>query len=144
MIADIAQLNDIWQKEGKPVKSYFKRFSNVINKIKTVTDEKALDTLVTGLHMRTLFWRDVQNSQLKTYSQLVDLVQREIRSKETIENRENAERKRGDHYRREGRRSPELLFSHFQKRYSPGPRNNHYRRFNQAEVVSAPILRRLQ
>ncbi|KAL2484846.1 Uncharacterized protein Adt_29602 [Abeliophyllum distichum] len=95
-----------WQKEGETVKSYFKRFNNVIDKIETVTDEKALDALVTGLHMCTLFWRDVQNSQPKTYSQLVDLVQHEIRSEETIKNREKAERKRGDRYRREGRRSP--------------------------------------
>ncbi|KAL2506219.1 Retrotrans gag domain-containing protein [Abeliophyllum distichum] len=93
MIADIAQLNDIRQKEGKTVKSYFKRFSNVINKIETVTDEKALDTLVIGLHIRTSFWRDVQNSQPKTYSQLVDLVQHEIRLEETIENRKKAEKK---------------------------------------------------
>ncbi|KAL2526890.1 Ribonuclease H [Abeliophyllum distichum] len=50
MIPDIVQLNDIWQKEGKTVKSYFKRFSNGINKIKIVTDEKALGALVTGLH----------------------------------------------------------------------------------------------
>ncbi|KAL2486592.1 Uncharacterized protein Adt_31348 [Abeliophyllum distichum] len=80
MIADIAQLNDIRQKEGKTIKRYFKRFSNVINKIEIVTDEKALDTLMTGLHMRTPFGREVQNSQPKTYSQFVDLVQREIRS----------------------------------------------------------------
>ncbi|KAL2532925.1 Retrotrans gag domain-containing protein [Abeliophyllum distichum] len=72
MIADITQLNDIQQKEEETVKSYFKRFNNVINKIETVTDEKALDALLTGLHMRTPFWRDVQNSQPKTYSQLVD------------------------------------------------------------------------
>ncbi|KAL2466652.1 RNase H domain-containing protein [Abeliophyllum distichum] len=139
MIADIVQLNDIQQKEGKTIKSYFKRFSNVINKIETVTDEKALDALVTGLHMRTPFRRDVQNNQLKTYSQLVDLVQREIRSEETIKNREKAERERGDRYRREGRRSPESRFSRFKKRYSPGPWNNHYRRFNQIEVISAPL-----
>ncbi|KAL2518810.1 Uncharacterized protein Adt_15057 [Abeliophyllum distichum] len=113
MIADIAQLNDIRQKDGKTVKSYVKRFSNVINKIETVTDEKALDSLVTGLHMRTPFWRDVQNSQPKTYNQLVDLVQREIRSEETIENRKKAERERGDQYRREGRRSPESRLSWF-------------------------------
>ncbi|KAL2479543.1 hypothetical protein Adt_32509 [Abeliophyllum distichum] len=53
--ADIAQLNDIQQKEGKIVKSYFKRFSNVINKIETVTDEKALEALVNGLYMSTPF-----------------------------------------------------------------------------------------
>ncbi|KAL2505624.1 Retrotrans gag domain-containing protein [Abeliophyllum distichum] len=106
MIADIAQLNDIRQKEGETFKSYFKRFINVINKIETVINEKALDALITGLHMYTPFWRDVQNSQPKTYSQLVDLVQHEIRSEETIENREKAERKRGDRYKREGRRSP--------------------------------------
>ncbi|KAL2505636.1 Ribonuclease H [Abeliophyllum distichum] len=68
MIVDIAQLNNIRQKVGETVKSYFKRFSNVINKIETMTDEKAMDTLVTGHHMRTLFWRDMQNSQPKTYS----------------------------------------------------------------------------
>ncbi|KAL2526425.1 Uncharacterized protein Adt_11479 [Abeliophyllum distichum] len=87
-------LNDIRQKEEETDKSYFKRFSNVINKIKTMTDEKVLDTLVTGLHMHTLFWRDIQNSQPKTYSQLVDLVQHKIQSKEMIENREKAERER--------------------------------------------------
>ncbi|KAL2498149.1 Uncharacterized protein Adt_23699 [Abeliophyllum distichum] len=113
MIADIAQLNDIRQKEGETVKSYFKRFSNVINKIETVTDEKTLDALVTRLHMRTPFWRDVQNNQPKTYSQLVDLVQREIRLEETIENREKAEREREDRYRREGRHFPEPRFSWF-------------------------------
>ncbi|KAL2491463.1 Retrotrans gag domain-containing protein [Abeliophyllum distichum] len=113
MITDIAQLNDIQKKEGETVKSYFKRFSNVINKIETMTDEKALDALVTGLHMRTPFWRDVQNNQPKTYSQLVDLVQREIKSEETIKNREKAERERRDRYRREGRRSSDLRFSRF-------------------------------
>ncbi|KAL2526746.1 Uncharacterized protein Adt_11800 [Abeliophyllum distichum] len=92
MIADITQLNDIQQKEGETVNIYFKRFSNVINKIMTVTDEKALDALVTGLYMRTPFWRGMQNSQLKTYSQLVDLVQHEIQSEEMIENREKAEK----------------------------------------------------
>ncbi|KAL2471973.1 Uncharacterized protein Adt_40109 [Abeliophyllum distichum] len=141
MIVDIAQLNDIRIKEEETVKSYFKRFSNVINKIETVTDEKALDALVSGLHMRTPFWRDVQNSQLKTYSQLVDLVQREIRSEETIENREKAKKKRRNRYRREGRRSFEPRFNRFQKKHSTGPRNNHYRRFNQTEVVPAPSLR---
>ncbi|KAL2492547.1 Uncharacterized protein Adt_28175 [Abeliophyllum distichum] len=120
MIGNIAQLNDIRQKEGEIIKSYFKRFSNVINKIETVTDEKILDALVTRLHMYTLFWRDVQNSQPRTYSQLVDLVQLEIRSKKMIENREKAERKIGDRYRREGRRSPESRFNRFQKRHSPG------------------------
>ncbi|KAL2526126.1 Ribonuclease H [Abeliophyllum distichum] len=52
MIAVIAQLNDIRQKEEKTVKSYFKKFSNVINKIETVTDEKALDALENeaGIH----------------------------------------------------------------------------------------------
>ncbi|KAL2491657.1 Integrase catalytic domain-containing protein [Abeliophyllum distichum] len=54
MIANITQLNNIRQKEGKTIKSYFKRFSNVIKKIETVTDEKALDTLVTGLHVALL------------------------------------------------------------------------------------------
>ncbi|KAL2532238.1 Retrotrans gag domain-containing protein [Abeliophyllum distichum] len=102
MIADIVQLNDIRQKEVETVKTYFKMFSNVINKIKIVTDEKVLDALVTGLYMRTPFWKDVQNSQPKTYSQLVNLVQRKIRSEETIENREKAERERGDRYRRRG------------------------------------------
>ncbi|KAL2526020.1 Uncharacterized protein Adt_11074 [Abeliophyllum distichum] len=101
MISDIVQLNDIRQKEGEIVKSYFKRLSNVINKIETVADEKALDAFVSGLHMHTPFWRDVQNSQPKTYSQLVDLVQREIWSKETIKNREKAEKERRDRYRRE-------------------------------------------
>ncbi|KAL2526414.1 hypothetical protein Adt_11468 [Abeliophyllum distichum] len=104
--------------------------------IETVIEEKALDALVTGLHIRTLFWRNVQNSQSKTYSQLVDLVQREIRSEETIENREKAERKRG-------RRSPEPRFSRFQKKYFPGPRNNHCRRFNQTEMVPALSLKHL-
>ncbi|KAL2470597.1 Ribonuclease H [Abeliophyllum distichum] len=113
MIANIAQLNDIRQKEGETVKSYFKRFSNVINKIETVTNEKALDALVTGLHMHTSFWRHVQNSQPKTYSQLVDLVQCEIWSEETIENREKVGRER----------------------------ENRYRRFNQPEVVPVPILK---
>ncbi|KAL2471211.1 Uncharacterized protein Adt_39347 [Abeliophyllum distichum] len=121
MIADIAQLNDIRQKEGETVKNYFKRFSNVINKIKTVTNKKALDALVTGLHMRTPLWRDVQNSQSKTYSQLVDLVQRKIRSEKTIENREKAKKERGDHYRRDGRHFPEPHFSRFQKKHSSGP-----------------------
>ncbi|KAL2470719.1 Retrotrans gag domain-containing protein [Abeliophyllum distichum] len=51
MVADIAQLYDIWQKEGESMKSYFKRFSNVINKIESVTDNKALDAL------RALCWR---------------------------------------------------------------------------------------
>ncbi|KAL2518478.1 Uncharacterized protein Adt_14725 [Abeliophyllum distichum] len=88
MVVDIAQLHDIQQKNRKTVKNYFKRFINVINKIETVTDDKALDALVTGLHMRTPFWRDIQNSQPKTYSQLVDLIQREIQSKKMIENRE--------------------------------------------------------
>ncbi|KAL2518148.1 putative gag protein [Abeliophyllum distichum] len=74
IVVDIAQLHDIRQKKRETVKSYFNRFSNVINKIKTVTDDKALDALVTGLHMHTPFWRDVQNSQSKTYSQLVDLI----------------------------------------------------------------------
>ncbi|KAL2541907.1 Uncharacterized protein Adt_02885 [Abeliophyllum distichum] len=55
MVADIVQLHDIWQKEGETVKSYFKRFSNVINKIEIVTDDKALDALVIGFHIRTLF-----------------------------------------------------------------------------------------
>ncbi|KAL2466236.1 hypothetical protein Adt_42087 [Abeliophyllum distichum] len=119
--------------------SYFKRFSNVINKIETVTDEKVLDAIVTRLHMCTLFWRDVQNNQPKTYSQLVDLVQHEIRSKETIKNREKAKRKREDRNRREGRRSPKPRFSRFQKKHSPGPRNNHYMRFNQTEMVHAPF-----
>ncbi|KAL2474574.1 Retrotrans gag domain-containing protein [Abeliophyllum distichum] len=139
IIVDIVQLNDIRQKEGETIKIYFKRFSNVINKIKIVTDEKGLDALVTGLHMHTLFWRDVQNSQPKTYSQLVDLVQREIKSEETIENREKAEREREDRYKREGRRSPEPCFSRFQKKHSLGPRNNHYKRFNQTEVVPVPL-----
>ncbi|KAL2491885.1 hypothetical protein Adt_27513 [Abeliophyllum distichum] len=98
---------------------------------------------MTGLHMRTLFWRDVQNSQPKTYSQLVDLVQYEIRSEKMIENREKVERKRGDRYRREGQRFPEPRFSRFQKKHSPGPRNSHYRRFNQMEVVPAPIPKAL-
>ncbi|KAL2481391.1 hypothetical protein Adt_34357 [Abeliophyllum distichum] len=84
------------RRKEKPSRATSKGFSNVINKIETVTDEKALDALVTGLHMRTLFWRNVQNSQLKTYSQLVDLIQREIRSEEMIENREKAEREIGD------------------------------------------------
>ncbi|KAL2453586.1 Retrotrans gag domain-containing protein [Abeliophyllum distichum] len=78
MVADIVQLHDIRQKEGETIKSYFKRFNNVINKIKTVTNDKVLDALVSGLHMRTPFCRDVQNSQPKTYNQLVDLIQREI------------------------------------------------------------------
>ncbi|KAL2461513.1 Uncharacterized protein Adt_44933 [Abeliophyllum distichum] len=142
MIADIAQLNDIRQKEGESVKSYFKRFSNVINKIETVTDEKALDAPVTRLHMRTPFWKDVQNSQPKTYNQLVDLVQSKIKSEEMIKNREKAERERVDCYRREGRRFPEPCFSRFYKKHSLGPWNNHYRRFNQTEVVHAPSLRR--
>ncbi|KAL2491976.1 Retrotrans gag domain-containing protein [Abeliophyllum distichum] len=137
MIADIVQLNDIQQKEGETVKSYFKRFSNVINKIETGTNDKALDALVAGLHMCTPFWRDVQNSQPKTYSQLVDLVQYEIRSEEMIKNKKKAERKRENRYRKEGRRSPKLRFSRFQKKYSPGPRNNYYKRFNQTEVVPA-------
>ncbi|KAL2531769.1 Retrotrans gag domain-containing protein [Abeliophyllum distichum] len=124
--------------EGKTVKSYFK-FSNVINKIKTVTDEKALDALVTGLYMRTPFWRDVQNSQPKTYSQLVDLVQCVIRSEEMIENKEKAERERGDCYRRDGRRSLEPRFSRFLKKHSSGPRNSHYVRFNKTEVVPVPL-----
>ncbi|KAL2498637.1 Uncharacterized protein Adt_24187 [Abeliophyllum distichum] len=105
--------------EDETVKSYFKRFSNVINKIETVTDKKALDALMTGLHMCTLFWRDVQNSQPKTYSQLVDLVQREIRSEETIENREKAERERGNRYRREGRHSSEPRFSQVPEKTLP-------------------------
>ncbi|KAL2503857.1 Ribonuclease H [Abeliophyllum distichum] len=130
MIADIAQLNDIQQNEWKTVKSYFKRFSNVINKIETVTDEKVLDALVTGFYMCTLFWKDVQNSQPKTYSQLVDLVQHDIQSEKMIENRKKAKRERGDRYRRKGRRSPEPRFNRFQKRHSPGPQNNHYKRFN--------------
>ncbi|KAL2486400.1 hypothetical protein Adt_31156 [Abeliophyllum distichum] len=134
-------LNDIRQNEGKTVKSYFKRFNNVINKIENVTDEKASEVLVTGFHMHTPFWRDVQNSQPKTYSQLVDLVQREIRSEEMIENRKKAERERGDRYKREGRHSPILRFNCFQKRHSLGPRNNHYRRFNQIEVVPTPHLK---
>ncbi|KAL2497946.1 Uncharacterized protein Adt_23496 [Abeliophyllum distichum] len=67
------------------------------------------------LHMRTPFWRDVQNSQPKTCSQLVDLVLREIWSEKMIENREKVERERGDSYRREGRRSPEPRFNRFQK-----------------------------
>ncbi|KAL2526629.1 reverse transcriptase [Abeliophyllum distichum] len=85
-----------WYNELKlrniKMKSYFKRFSNVINKIETVTDDKALDALVTELHLRTPFWRDVQNSQPKTYSQLVDLIQCKIRSEETIENKKRAEK----------------------------------------------------
>ncbi|KAL2526757.1 Ribonuclease H [Abeliophyllum distichum] len=105
MIADITQLNDIRQKEEETVKSYLKRFSNVINMMKTVTDEKALDAL------------------------------REIRSEETIENRKKAERKRGDHYRRKGRCSPEPHFSRFQKNHSTEPLNSHYKRFNQMDVV---------
>ncbi|KAL2459969.1 RNase H domain-containing protein [Abeliophyllum distichum] len=55
MIANIVQLHDIRQKERESVKSYFKRFSNVINKIKSITDDKALDALVTRLHMCTPF-----------------------------------------------------------------------------------------
>ncbi|KAL2512759.1 Retrotransposon gag domain [Abeliophyllum distichum] len=62
MIADIIQLYDIRQKEGESVTNYFKRFSYVINKIESVTDDNALDALVTSLHMRTLFWRDVQTA----------------------------------------------------------------------------------
>ncbi|KAL2466505.1 hypothetical protein Adt_42356 [Abeliophyllum distichum] len=109
-----------------------------------MTDEKASDALVTGLYMRTSFWRDVQNSQPKTYSQLVDLVQHEIRSEETIENRKKAERERGDHYRRGGRRSPESCFSRFQKRHTLAPRNNYYKRFNQTEVVPIPHPKMLE
>ncbi|KAL2498078.1 Uncharacterized protein Adt_23628 [Abeliophyllum distichum] len=118
------------KKEEEIVKSYFKRFNNIINKIETVTDEKALDALVTGLHKLTSFWRNMQNIQPKTYSQLVDLVQHKTWSEETIENREKAEKKRGDRYRREERCSPEPRFNHFQKRHSLGPQNNYYRRFN--------------
>ncbi|KAL2492105.1 Uncharacterized protein Adt_27733 [Abeliophyllum distichum] len=55
MIVDIVQLHYIRQKEGDSVKSYFKRFSNIINKIESVTKDKALDALVTGLHMFTPF-----------------------------------------------------------------------------------------
>ncbi|KAL2543173.1 Retrotrans gag domain-containing protein [Abeliophyllum distichum] len=55
MVAYIVQLHNIRQKEGETVKSYFKRFNNVINKIKIVTNDKVLDALVTGLHMRTPF-----------------------------------------------------------------------------------------
>ncbi|KAL2480267.1 Uncharacterized protein Adt_33233 [Abeliophyllum distichum] len=135
MIVDITQLSNFQQKEEKTVKSYFKRFSNVMNKIEIVTNEKALDALMTGLHMRTPFWRNVQNSQSKTYSQLVDLVQHKIKLEETIESKEKVERKREDRYRREGQRSPEPHFNCFQKRHSPGPRNNHYKRFNQTDIV---------
>ncbi|KAL2505719.1 Uncharacterized protein Adt_21340 [Abeliophyllum distichum] len=113
MVANISQLHDIRQKDGETVKSYFKRFSNVINKIEIVTDDKALDALVIKLHMCTLFWRDVQNSQPKTYSQLVDLIQREIWSEETIENRDRAERDMENCYRMEGRQSPEPRFNRF-------------------------------
>ncbi|KAL2505889.1 Uncharacterized protein Adt_21510 [Abeliophyllum distichum] len=113
MVADIAQLNDIRQKEEETVKSYFKRFSNIINKIETVTNEKALDALVTGLHMCTPFWRDMQNSKLKTYSKLIDLVQRKIQSEEMIENREKAERERGNRHRRERGHSPKPRFNRF-------------------------------
>ncbi|KAL2498221.1 Uncharacterized protein Adt_23771 [Abeliophyllum distichum] len=118
MIADIVQLHDIHQKEGESVKSYFKRFSNVINKIESVTDDKALDALVTRLHMRTSFWRDVQNCQPKTYNQLVDLIQRKIRSEETIENREKAKRDRRDQLLRERRRSSKLCFNRFREKRS--------------------------
>ncbi|KAL2492595.1 Uncharacterized protein Adt_28223 [Abeliophyllum distichum] len=113
MIVDIVQLHDIRQKEEESVKSYFKRFRAVINKIENVTNDKALDVLLTRLYMRTSFWRDVQNSQPKTYSQLVDLIQREIRSEKTIENRERAERDRRDCYWKKGRRSSETHFNHF-------------------------------
>ncbi|KAL2486449.1 Uncharacterized protein Adt_31205 [Abeliophyllum distichum] len=138
MVADIAQLHDIRQKNGETVKSYCKKFSNVINKNETVSDDKALNALVTGLHMHTPFWRDVHNSQPKTYSHLVDLIQREIQSKETIENRERAERDRGDRYRREGRRSRESRFNHFQRKCSSRPQNNIYNRFNQTEIAPTP------
>ncbi|KAL2480214.1 Uncharacterized protein Adt_33180 [Abeliophyllum distichum] len=117
MIDDIARLHDIRQKEKESIKSYFKRFSNVINKIESVTDDNALDALVTRLHMRTSFWRDVQNNQSKTYSQLVDLLQRKIRSEETIENRERAERHRRYRYQRERR----FHFNRFQGKHSPEP-----------------------
>ncbi|KAL2512800.1 Uncharacterized protein Adt_18400 [Abeliophyllum distichum] len=109
------------------MKGYFKRFSNIINKIKNVTDNKALDALITGLHMRNLFWTDIQNREPKSYTQLVDLIQREIHSEKTIENREKAERDKGDRYHQEGRRSTE-------------PRTNHYRRYNQTEVIPAPLF----
>ncbi|KAL2532255.1 Uncharacterized protein Adt_05606 [Abeliophyllum distichum] len=45
MVADFAQLHNIRQKEEESVKSYFKRFNNVNNKIESVTDDKALDAL---------------------------------------------------------------------------------------------------
>ncbi|KAL2491075.1 Uncharacterized protein Adt_26703 [Abeliophyllum distichum] len=56
-----------------------------------------------------------------------------------IKNREKAERKIGDRYRREGRRFSEPRFSRFQKKHSLGPRNNHYMWFNQTEMVPAPL-----
>ncbi|KAL2518135.1 Integrase catalytic domain-containing protein [Abeliophyllum distichum] len=52
MITDISQLYDIWQKEGESVKSYLKRFSIVINKIESVTNDKALDALVNGHRLK--------------------------------------------------------------------------------------------
>ncbi|KAL2474624.1 Uncharacterized protein Adt_35360 [Abeliophyllum distichum] len=109
MVADISQFHDTRQKDGETLKSYFKRF----NKIETVTVDKALDALVTILHICIPFWRDVQNSQPKTYSQLVDLIQHEIQLEEMIENKEIAERDRKDRCRTEGRRSPEPQFNHF-------------------------------
>ncbi|KAL2505350.1 hypothetical protein Adt_20971 [Abeliophyllum distichum] len=98
MIADIAQLHDIRQRKKKSVKSYFKRFNGVINKIMNVTDEKALDALV-----RTHFWRDVQNSQPKTYAQMVDLIQQEIQFEKMIKIREKVEKEKKDRYHRKGR-----------------------------------------
>ncbi|KAL2486514.1 Retrotrans gag domain-containing protein [Abeliophyllum distichum] len=72
-IADEAQLYNIQQKKGELVNNHFKRFNKVINKIKNVTDDKALDVLTTELLIQTPFWRDVQKREPKTHTQLVDL-----------------------------------------------------------------------
>ncbi|KAL2474257.1 Uncharacterized protein Adt_34993 [Abeliophyllum distichum] len=58
--------------------------------------------------------RRKENREPKTYTQLVDLIQREIRSEDTIENREKAKREKGDRYHREGRISPKPRTNRYQ------------------------------